>query len=402
VALAIGVLLAACGSDGGSDGGSDAEGDASTPSVTQVGSGDTTTEPAGEEPEEEATTSAPAEGEDGPPSVEPVVAATMAEPIVLLARPGDDGHVYVAERAGRIRRLELVDGGEMLRTSGGVVLDISDQTTVDSERGLLGLAFDEAGETIFVSSTDPDGNTVVASYEMDGDGIDESTRRVRFSIDQPYSNHNGGNIVLGPDGTLWLGLGDGGSANDPENRAQDPSTELGKIIRIDLATDETEIVVSGVRNPWRYSFDVDGSLWVADVGQSQWEEISHLPADAIEGANLGWSGFEGSRRFLDEPDRTPADPTPPVFEYSHDDGNCSITGGIAYRGQAIPALQGAYLFADYCLGRIRAIALGPDGELANEYDLGIDVETPISFGTDAAGEPYVLSAAGNIVRLLPG
>jgi glucose/arabinose dehydrogenase len=329
-----------------------------------------------------------------------MVVATLDEPIALLAQPGDDDHVWVAERGGRVSRLALGDG-TTLEPAGDALLDLSSETTTDAERGLLGMAFDATGEELYLSFTDTEGNSQVVAYEVDGTTPVVDSRRTLFSVDQPYPNHNGGHLVVHDD-ELWLGLGDGGAADDPENRAQDPDTELGKMIRIDTETGDAEIVVSGVRNPWRYSFDVDGSLWVADVGQSQWEEISHLPADAIEGANLGWSGFEGSRRFLDEPDRTPADPTPPVFEYSHDDGNCSITGGIAYRGQAIPALQGAYLFADYCLGRIRAIALGPDGELANEYDLGIDVETPISFGTDAAGEPYVLSAAGNIVRLLPG
>jgi glucose/arabinose dehydrogenase len=397
LALVLGasMVLAACGSDG-------SDGEASTPSVTQVGS--PTTEPDDDdgdaEPAPETTTASPVDP-DGAIEVASVIAATASEPIVLLPRPGDDGHLWLAERGGRIRRLEVVDGGEVLRSAGDVALDLSDQTTTDAERGLLGLAFSSDGATLFTSSTDLDGNTVVASYALDGDEVDEDSRRVRFAIDQPYPNHNGGNIVLGPDGRLWLGLGDGGAADDPENRAQDPSTELGKIIAIDLATDETEIVVSGVRNPWRFAFDVDGSLWVADVGQIQYEEITRLAAEEIAGANLGWSGFEGVHRYLDDPERTPADPIPPQFEYPHDGGNCSITGGFTYRGSAIPELEGAFLFADYCLGRVRAIRLGDDGALETELDLGVDVPGPISFGTDQAGEAYVLSADGNIVRLLP-
>ena len=329
-----------------------------------------------------------------------MVAATAQEPIALLPRPGDDGHLWLAERSGRVRRLAIASDGDMLTSTGPEALDISDQTTTDAERGLLGMAFADDGSTIFLSYTNLDGATRVVSYAFDGDQIDEASRSERFAIDQPYANHNGGHIVVGPDGQLWLGLGDGGAADDPENRAQDPSTELGKIIRIDLATDETEIVVSGARNPWRIAFDTDGSLWVGDVGQNAIEEVNHLPVDEIDGANLGWSGFEGSAPYLDGEGRRPEDPVAPVFEYTHDGGNCSITGGFVYRGEAIPALQGAYLFADYCLGRVRAITLGSDGQLAQEFDLGIDVETPISFGTDQQGEAYVLSSAGNIVRLI--
>lgn len=372
--------------------GDDSDATKSTPSVTQVGPSTTPS----------ATPNGPTtpDGEADAPSVASVVAATAQEPIALLPRPGDDGHLWLAERSGRVRRLAIASDGDMLTSTGPEALDISDQTTTDAERGLLGMAFADDGSTIFLSYTNLDGATRVVSYAFDGDQIDEASRAERFAIDQPYANHNGGHIVVGPDGQLWLGLGDGGAADDPENRAQDPSTELGKIIRINLATDETEIVVSGARNPWRIAFDTDGSLWVGDVGQNAIEEVNHLPVDEIDGANLGWSGFEGSAPYLDGEGRRPEDPVAPVFEYTHDGGNCSITGGFVYRGEAIPALQGAYLFADYCLGRVRAITLGSDGQLAQEFDLGIDVETPISFGTDQQGEAYVLSSAGNIVRLL--
>jgi len=383
--LAVGAtMLAGCGDD------SDAT--KSTPSVTQVGPSTT--------PSTTSDGQTTPDGETDAPSVASVVAATAQEPIALLPRPGDDGHLWLAERSGRVRRLAIASDGDMLTSTGPEALDISDQTTTDAERGLLGMAFADDGSTIFLSYTNLDGATRVVSYAFDGDQIDEASRSERFAIDQPYANHNGGHIVVGPDGQLWLGLGDGGAADDPENRAQDPSTELGKIIRINLATDETEIVVSGARNPWRIAFDTDGSLWVGDVGQNAIEEVNHLPVDEIDGANLGWSGFEGSAPYLDGEGRRPEDPVAPVFEYTHDGGNCSITGGFVYRGEAIPALQGAYLFADYCLGRVRAITLGSDGQLAQEFDLGIDVETPISFGTDQQGEAYVLSSAGNIVRLI--
>ena len=222
-----------------------------------------------------------------------------------------------------------------------------------------------------------------------------------LALDQPHPNHNGGNVVRGPDGLLWFGLGDGGAGDDPDNRAQDPDDLLGKILRIDPDGGEPEIVVSGVRNPWRFSFDTDGSLWIADVGQNAIEEVDRLPAGEVEGANLGWSGYEGSEPHLDGGGRRPEDPVMPVFEYSHDNGNCSITGGFVYRGAALAGLQGAYLFADYCAGRVRAVRLGDDGAFAAEYDLGVWLGGPVSFAADVEGEPYGLSGSGAIVALGP-
>jgi glucose/arabinose dehydrogenase len=380
VALLVAGAATGCGSDG-----SDGSGPQSSPSVTQVGGSTTAPEP-GEEPD------------DGP-LVETTVAASVHEPIALVQRPGDDGHLWLAERAGRVRRLEVGDSGRSLSPAGDYVLDISDQTTTEAERGLLGLAFSPDGGLMYVSSTDLQGDTLVVSYEMADDGVVASSRSVVFEQEQPFPNHNGGHITFGPDDQLWLGLGDGGSADDPDNNAQDPASYLGKIVRIDPATGDAEIVVSGVRNPWRFAFDADGSLWIGDVGQNAIEEIDHLPADDIEGANLGWSGYEGTQPYLDGDGRRPEDAVPPVFEYSHDNGNCSITGGFVYRGEAIDALDGAYLFADYCAGRLRAVRLADDGTLDQELDLGVDVEAPVSFARDAQGEPYVLSQEGNIIRL---
>jgi len=389
LAVVVASAVAACGSDGPDVGGQ------TSPSVTQVATDATTT-----------TTDAsggagdPAGGPAGPP-VQAVVAASVHEPIQLIERPGDDHHLWLAERAGRVRRLTVDQDGRELRATGDSALDISDQTTTEAERGLLGMAFSPDGGLLYVSSTNLDGNTRVVSYEMSGDEVETSTRTVVFSQDQPFPNHNGGHIVFGPDNMLWLGLGDGGSADDPDNNAQNPGTNLGKMVRIDPRTNEATIVVSGLRNPWRFSFDTDGSLWIGDVGQNAVEEIDHLPKDAIDGANLGWSGYEGAEPYLDGDGRRPADAVPPVFEYTHDDGNCSITGGFVYRGRAIASLQGAYLFADYCAGRLRAVRLSDDGTFDQELDLGVDVDHPVSFTADPSGEPYVLSQDGNIVRLLP-
>jgi glucose/arabinose dehydrogenase len=382
VATAGALLLGACG-DGGK-----AEEPATPPSATQAPGGST---PAG-------TGTAPA---STTPKVEGKVAGTADAPIALIPRPGDD-HLWMAERAGLVIRMKVSEGGRTLVHDGGPVLDIRRDTTTDAERGLLDIAFSDDGATLYVSHTNADGNTRVASYAIEGNRVDPSTRKVLVAVDQPYPNHNGGHIVIGPDGKLWLGLGDGGLGDDPGNRAQDPGTILGKIVRLDPAGGDPEIVVSGVRNPWRYAFDADGSLWIGDVGQDSIEEIDHLARGAIDGSNLGWSGYEGTAEHLDGDGRRPADAVPPVFEYSHDAGNCSITGGFPYHGKAIPALDGAFLFADYCAGRVRAVRLGRNGKLAAEYDLGIDVPSPISFGVDAAGEAYVLSGQGDIVRLVPG
>lgn len=386
LAVLVSLAAAACGSDG-----SDAGGAKTSPSVTQVGKDATTTSQGTGEPEDETSG----------PLVATVVAASVHEPIQLVQRPGDDGHLWLAERAGRVRRLEVGRDGDELTPVGDAVVDISDQTTTEAERGLLGMAFSPDGGLLYLSSTDLDGNTQVVSYEMSGDEAETSTRTVVFSQDQPFPNHNGGHIVFGPDAQLWLGLGDGGSSDDPDNNAQDPGSNLGKLLRIDPQTNEATIVASGLRNPWRFSFDTDDSLWIGDVGQNEVEEVDHLPKDSIEGANLGWSGYEGTAPYLDGDGRQSADAVPPVFEYTHDDGNCSITGGFVYRGEAIESLQGAYLFADYCAGRLRAVRLDEDGAFERELDLGVDVDRPVSFAADSSGEPYVLSQDGNIIRLLP-
>ena len=342
----------------------------------------------------------PADGTSTPAKILGRSAISLKEPTAMVVRPGDPD-LWVAERAGTVHRLAVSDGGRTLKTDGGAVLDISSDTTVDAERGLLGLAFSPDGDTLFVSHTDHDGNTRLASYAVKGDTVDASSRKVLLAVDQPYPNHNGGNVVWGPDQKLWFGLGDGGAADDPGNRAQNPKVLLGKVLRLDPTGGTPRIAITGVRNPWRFSFDTDGSLWIGDVGQNHIEEIDHLPEGHITGTNLGWSGYEGTQPYLDGAGRRPGDPVMPVFEYTHDDGNCSITGGFVYRGKALKGLDGAYLFADYCAGTVRAIRLDGKGKLAAEYDLGVPVSGPVSFTADANGEPYVLSDAGDVVRLVP-
>lgn len=381
------LLLAGCGSDG-SDSGASSSAVQTTSAPADPGAGSSTTA---------AGSDTTASAELGAIRAETVLEAD--QPIVLIPRPGDD-HLWLGERAGTVRRVSVGADGR-LRADEQPALDISEDTTTDGERGLLGLAFSPDGDTLFVSHTNADGNTRLLSFAVDGDRVDLRSRKVLLAVDQPFANHNGGDVAWGPDDRLWFGFGDGGAGDDPANRAQDPDQVLGKIVRLDPTGGDPEIVVSGVRNPWRFAFDTDGSLWIADVGQNAVEEVDHLPADRIDGANLGWSGYEGSRPYLDGDGRRPADAIPPVFEYTHDDGNCSIIGGFPYRGTKLEGLQGAYLFVDYCAGAVRAVRLDDRGRFAEELDLGVEVASPTSFGVDADGEPFVLSSGGAVVRLVP-
>ncbi|MGH9273412.1 MAG: PQQ-dependent sugar dehydrogenase, partial [Acidimicrobiales bacterium] len=251
--------------------------------------------------------------------------------------------------------------------------------------------------------------------------VDLDSRRELLEVEQPATNHNGGNLVLGPDGYLYVGLGDGGGSGDPDGNAQDTEQLLGKILRIDPegGTDDDryaipagnpfadgeegapEVWLFGARNPWRFSFDtLTGDLWVADVGQNEWEEISLLPStggfDAGRGANLGWDLMEGNHEFEGE---NPPGAILPVHEYSHDDG-CSITGGFVYRGTDLPELQGSYLFADYCASDLRAIQV--DGStVIDERSWDLSLDQAQSFGQDDDGELFVLLASGPLLKLVP-
>ncbi len=361
-----------------------------------------------------------------PPPTSPAVPAPVAadvqltpvarldQPIALARRPGDPT-VYLAERPGRIRALR--DG----RLDPTPVLDLSALTTARGERGLLGVAFSPDGRHLYASYTDNEGDSHLDEYGVNGAGtVDATTRRQVLFQEQPYANHNGGGIAFGPDGYLYYGLGDGGSAGDPERRALRLDTWLGKLLRIDprpsgdrpyavpadnpfvgRADALPEIWSYGLRNPWRFSFDsANGDLWIADVGQNQVEEVNLAPAGlgAGNGLNFGWSAFEGTDRFnRDQPE---GGTVGPVHEYRHDaePGGCSITGGYVYRGAAIPALRGAYLFADYCEGGVRAI---PSGGGATATVLTDGPGGIISFGEGAGGELYVLTLDGDVLRIDP-
>jgi len=335
-------------------------------------------------------------------------------PMALVARTGTDT-LYVAEREGRVRPLT---GGSL----GEPILDISDEVVTSVEQGLLDIEFSADGATLYLHySVAPDGDTRVISYPVSGDAVDTGGRRELLAVEQPFDNHNGGDIEIGPDGYLYVALGDGGGGGDPEGNGQDTQALLGKILRIDPAVTTgddygipadnpfadgaagaPEVWVYGARNPWRIDFDdATGDLWVADVGQNAFEEIDLLPAaeGAGRGANLGWNEMEGAHPF--EGGSNPDGAVLPVFEYDRSEGGCSVTGGVVYRGSAIPDLVGAYLFTDYCDGRLRALRAA-GGQTVDERTFDdVSGNSLVSFGTDGAGEVYVLSLDGAIYRLDP-
>lgn len=354
-------------------------------------------EPAGPQPPPEQT--APADVEVALTEV-----AIGDSPTAGVAGPDDT--LWIAERPGRVRLL----------TEDGLsdpVLDISEETTTDGERGLLGITFDPDFAHVYISYTDRAGDSAVDEFEVSDGEIQTGTRRSVFSLEQPYANHNGGDLAFGPDGMLYLGLGDGGSGGDPHDHGQDLSTLLGTMVRIDPDGDpyqipegnpfvddpeaRDEIWAYGLRNPWRFSFDAEtGDLWIADVGQSDREEVNRVAAGEGAGANFGWSRMEGSLNFSgDEPDEHVL----PVYEYETGE-RCSITGGYVYRGEQIPAMQGSYLFSDYCDGGLRMLEVS-DGEVTGEVDLGVNAGAVVSFAQGPDRELYVLDLSDAIYRIDP-
>ena len=340
-----------------------------------------------------------------------VEVATLEQPLAMAVRSGDPA-LYIAQKTGKV--VAVRDG----RVDPVPVLDLRSQVSLGGEQGLLGIAFSPDGRHMYANYTDVNGDTHVTGYAMRAERADTATRRDVLFVDQPYSNHNGGNLAFGPDGYLYIGLGDGGSGGDPEGNGQSLSTLLGKMLRIDptpfgerpyripednpfvgRADARAEIWAYGLRNPWRYSFDRrTGDLWIGDVGQSAWEEVDVQPADSAGGENYGWNRMEGDHPYGGaEP---PAEAIPPVYEYSHDDG-CVVTGGYVYRGEAIPDLVGAYVFADFCGGRIEALRVR-DGRVIEHRALGPVVPSLSSFGEDAEGELYAMSLGGGVYRLAPG
>lgn len=311
--------------------------------------------------------------------------AALQRPVAMAVRNGDPT-LYVAQKTGQVM---AVRGG-----GAATVLDLSGGVAQGGEQGLLGVAISRDGALMVINYTDLSGNTNVVTYAMGPAGPDPATAHTILFVQQPFNNHNGGNVVFGPDGALWIGLGDGGNEGDPNNTAQNPGTVLGKMLRLDRNGGQPQIWALGFRNPWRYSFDrANGDLWIGDVGQNTWEEIDHAPAGQGPGANYGWSRFEGNHLY--KPSEPAPNAIPPVSEYSHNGGGCSVTAGYVYRGPRIPAMNGAFLFGDYCLGHVMAFNGG------QVRDLGLVAKALSSFGEDQTGELYVLSLNGPVYRIDP-
>jgi glucose/arabinose dehydrogenase len=426
-AVALALVLVACGSDGNSDGDSFGLGQPDVPaSATTATAAEPATDTSAAAPSlpgasESSTPAAPSTSSSpaGPLS-EPTVAlfeiGTFDQPVDAASRPGF-GEVYVVEQPGRV--IAVTD------LSTDVVLDITDLTDARGEQGLLGLAFHPTDDLAYVHFTDLDGDTVVAEFAFDPTTgrFDRDSYRELLTVDQPYTNHNGGQLAFGPDQLLYIGLGDGGSGGDPERHALDLSSRLGKILRLDPRSDgdqpfgvpadnpfvgdgeaDPTIWAYGLRNPWRFSFDpMTGDLWIGDVGQGDFEEINHSIAterrDAARGANFGWSAFEGFERFNDD---QPADGAlAPLFVYDHADGRCSVTGGTVARDDSVPDLAGWYLFGDYCTGQIWALdpTAPPDEPRVVEI---AELSGLVAITSGPEAEVYIVSNGGTVARLIAG
>lgn len=350
-----------------------------------------------------------------------VQVGTFDQPIFVTAPRGDRSRLFIVEKSGRIQ--VMVDG-RVRRTP---LLDLSKKVSTDSERGLLSMVFSPRfarDRMFFVNYTDRAGDTRVVSYRVKKNQPNvaaPASARTLLHIEQPYSNHNGGQLQIGPDGLLYVGMGDGGSGGDPQNRAQNLRSPLGKMLVIPRSGKwrsapagsarltvpfsaafgsrppvQPRIYAYGLRNPWRFSFDrATGAMIIADVGQDKWEEIDYLPEGARAGTNFGWRVFEG-------PERVTTGSAPgavaPVLSRPHSSDTCSITGGYVVRDPGVPALTGRYVYADFCGSDIRSVQI--DGGVARDDQVtGLSASSIVSFGEDGRGRVYVASLNGQVYRI---
>lgn len=339
-----------------------------------------------------------------------IIASGLNRPVDIQSAHDGSGRLFIIEKYGVIR---IYENGQLLDQP---FLDISDRVgSFGNEQGLLGLAFyphPEAG-MLFVNYTDKNGNTVISRFLWDN-YANPMSENVLFSVEQPYPNHNGGALAFGPDGYLYIGLGDGGSADDPLGNGQNLNTLLGKILRVDVNINNgnpysipadnpfinseasPEIWGYGFRNPWRFSFDrITGDFYIGDVGQNLWEEVDYVPPGQ-SGLNFGWKYREGNHRFIQQSPPATVPLTFPVAEYSHSEG-CSVTGGYVYRGTTMPEWNGIYLYGDYCSGKIWGLYQSDAGWQSQVmFEAGVTIT---SFGQDEFGEIYFASDNGSIYHL---
>ena len=321
----------------------------------------------------------------------------LESPVDLQSPRDGSGRLFVVEQRGRVR---LIRNGALAPAP---VLDIVDKVRFGGEMGLLGLAFPPGfreKQYFYVNYVDRQRRTVVARYRINGDTADAASEEILLTVAQPYENHNGGCLQFSPrDGFLYIGMGDGGSGGDPQKYAQNPNSLLGKMLRMDVegGSRTAQIWASGLRNPWRFSFDREtGDLYIADVGQGTLEEIDFQPADARAGLNYGWSVMEGTRCFDDRNCATRTDLVRPVYEYGRGDG-VSVSGGYVYRGKRFPFLTGVYLFGDYGSGQVWGLRRnGGRWEGQKLIDTGLPI---VAFGEDEDGEMYMVAHNGRVLRL---
>ncbi|HVM16316.1 MAG TPA: PQQ-dependent sugar dehydrogenase [Gaiellaceae bacterium] len=327
-------------------------------------------------------------------SLRPVVSG-LDSPVHVAAPRTEPNRLYVVEQPGVIR---VVVAG---RLRAAPFLDIRHLVSSGGERGLLSLAFHPnyaKNRRLFVNYTDRNGDTRVVEYRSNGVRALPGTARRWLLVRQPYGNHNGGQLAFGPDGRLYVGMGDGGSGGDPLNHGQRRDTLLGKLLvrNVNVAASRWQVNALGLRNPWRFSFDrANGDLWIADVGQGAWEEIDWTPRPQLRQLrNYGWSAFEGRERYSNRP-LAGGVLVQPVHVYGRDDG-CSVSGGFVYRGAALPAERGRYFFGDYCTGKVWSLGARGAGLRTEPFT----VPRLTSFGEDARGELYLVSHGGTLYRLV--
>jgi len=355
-----------------------------------------------------------------------LVQGGFTAPLLVTSPRDGSGRLFVVEQGGRIK---IIKNGS---TNATPFLNVSSKITTGGERGLLGLAFHPGFAThpyVYVNDTDINGNTSITRYTVGSnpDVVDPGSALHIVTIGQPYANHNGGNLAFGPDGYLYIGMGDGGSAGDPQNRAQNINSLLGKMLRIDVdhfngsvhytnpstnpyvgRTGADQIWSIGLRNPWRWSFDrVTGALWIADVGQNRWEEVDRSTRNgttpAGRGANYGWPILEGRACYRPPSGCSTAGKVAPLVVYPHTtsaEPNCSVTGGFVYRGSAYPILQGGYIFGDFCSGRMWMVSATAPIPTSTVQVWSTSARPKLaisSFGEDDAGELYVCDLAGGRV-----